>query len=733
MNNIQTQIDKYLTEKEYTRIADIYEQLIEENPEEISYYWYLGLMLLLQGKENEAQATWFLPMTVVDMSEIEILNNELITVLKQEVERQEKLEDYQLAWIIRQHIKELDPTDVNNQLCIILLSIKLENYHPEYIAESEIIVLLETENNQVDSGLLLLTLEKVLAYDNTHPIILEFAEACLNYAEEKRQFVDVIMLNSIKTSYGRQRPLLAAKFAELAAKNDPENTEILGHLSVFYQNSYQYQKGIDTAQKCYELSQNLAQKIYGNHLVIKSFMSASGYWEKVQEKILYQESLINDLVGQSPTNIADSDNVRLYNSAFFFPYIRDDASKNRIIQNNISQICYQNVQTYAQNVVEKYNYRRRNNINKDAQKKLRIGYISHCLRNHSVGWISRWLFKHHDREKFDIYAYMVATVTMSDFSQYWFVENTTKCYRFEMPGIGVVERIYEDEIDILIDLDSVTLDTQCEILSIKPAPIQVSWLGWDSPGLPSMDYFIADDYVVPENAQDYYQEKIWRLPETYVAVDGFEVGVATLKREKLNIPDDGIIYFVAQKGYKRHPDNARLQMQIIKAVPNSYLLIKGVADQDSSKNFYEEIATEIGVELHRLKFLPLDNSEPEHRANLAMADVVLDTYPYNGATTTLETLWVGVPLVTKVGQQFSARNSYGMMMNVGVTEGIAWTDEEYLEWGIKFGKDENLRREVAWKLRQSRKNAPLWNAEKFTREMEKAYQQMWEIYVNNIN
>jgi predicted O-linked N-acetylglucosamine transferase (SPINDLY family) len=728
MNNLQTQIDKYLTDKDYSKAADLYEQLIAEEPEERSYYWHLGLMFLLQGKEGEAQATWFLPMSVADIDEIEVFNQELITVLQEEVKRQEKLEDYQLAWVIRQHIKELDPTDVNNQLCIILLSLKLETYHPQDLEESRIIELLETEKNHLHSELLSLTLEKVLAYDNLPPIILEFAEACLKAAPEKRQFVDIIMLNSIKTGYGRQRALLATRFAKLCPEYDPTNTEILGHLSVFYQNSYQYQEGIDTAQKCYDLSENLAQKVYGNHLVIKSFMSASGYWQKVQEKILYQESLINEIVAQSPTNIPDNDNIRLYNSAFFFPYIRDDASKNRMIQNNLSQICYQNVQTYAQDIVAKYNYRSRTNLSKDPHKKLRIGYISHCLRNHSVGWISRWLFKHHDREKFDVYAYMVATVAINDFSQYWFVNNTTECYRFEMPGIGVVQRIYEDEIDILIDLDSVTLDTQCEILSIKPAPIQVSWLGWDAPGLPSMDYFIADDYVVPENAQDYYQEKIWKLPETYVAVDGFEVGLATFKRANFNIPDDGIIYFVAQKGYKRHPENARLQMQIIKAVPNSYLLIKGVADQDSSKAFYEEIATEIGVECDRLKFLPLDSSEPEHRANLAMADVVLDTYPYNGATTTLETLWVGVPLVTKVGQQFSARNSYGMMMNVGVTEGIAWTDEEYLEWGIKFGTDENLRREVAWKLRQSRKNAPLWNGEKFAREMEKAYQQMWEIY-----
>jgi predicted O-linked N-acetylglucosamine transferase (SPINDLY family) len=118
-----------------------------------------------------------------------------------------------------------------------------------------------------------------------------------------------------------------------------------------------------------------------------------------------------------------------------------------------------------------------------------------------------------------------------------------------------------------------------------------------------------------------------------------------------------------------------------------------------------------------------------HRANLGIADVVLDTYPYNGATTTLEVLWMGIPLVTRVGEQFAARNSYTMMMNAGITEGIAWTDEEYVEWGIRLGKDAALRQQISWQLRQSRQTSALWNARQFTREMENAYEQMWQRYL----
>ncbi|MBR8827887.1 MAG: hypothetical protein DSM107014_08295 [Gomphosphaeria aponina SAG 52.96 = DSM 107014] len=191
---------------------------------------------------------------------------------------------------------------------------------------------------------------------------------------------------------------------------------------------------------------------------------------------------------------------------------------------------------------------------------------------------------------------------------------------------------------------------------------------------------------------------------------------------------DAVVYLSAQAGLKRHPDHVRLQLQIIKAVPNSYLLIKGLANEAVMEEFFTHLAEAEGVSPARLRFLPRDATEAVHRANLSIADVVLDTYPYNGATTTLEVLWLGIPLVTRVGEQFAARNSYAFMMNVGLTEGIAWTDSEYVAWGIKLGLDAALREKIAWKLRAARRTSPLWNGREFTREMEKAYQQMWAHY-----
>jgi predicted O-linked N-acetylglucosamine transferase (SPINDLY family) len=268
-------------------------------------------------------------------------------------------------------------------------------------------------------------------------------------------------------------------------------------------------------------------------------------------------------------------------------------------------------------------------------------------------------------------------------------------------------------------------------MALKPAPIQVTWLGLDASGIPAIDYFIADNYVLPKNAEEIYSEKIIRLPNSYLSVDGFEVGVPTRRRTDLNIPDDAIIYLTVQSGLKRTLNMICLQLQILQQVPNSYLLIKGFADKETIRELFLKSADELGISQDRLRFLPNDFNEETHRANLGIADIVLDTYPYSGATTTLETLWMGIPLVTRVGEQFAARNSYTFMKNAGISQGIAWSDEEYVQWGIKLGLNQNLREEIRYQLHQSRHRSPLWNGKKFTLDMEKAYEQIWQNHHDN--
>ncbi|NER99796.1 MAG: O-linked N-acetylglucosamine transferase, SPINDLY family protein, partial [Symploca sp. SIO1B1] len=676
-NTWQQQGAQLISQGNYWEAANLYEQAITAEPNVSSHYWYLGLMLLLQEQEAEAQTTWLLAMAEASPEEIEPWTRELIQILQTEATRQQALKNYTIAWVIRQHIREIDPNYVNNLLQVIELAIKLEQFAGDELTEWGVINLLKAKPTvDLNSELLLQVLEKVLDTTPLHPTSLALAEACLPYFPHLHACLCILLPASIKIGYTFKQPAIAAAFLELYLRLDTQNLEVLRHLSAFYQNSGNYAQGIETAKLCYSYSQDLADQVAAIHLVLRGLMNAGGYWEQVCSTCQDLEFLLQKLIRAQPHQLKETQTLRLLTPLFSLPHLKDEPTQFRPLLNQVAKLFQANLQAYAQKHTEWYSQQRvKVPKSENPVRVLKIGYLSHCLRRHSVGWLARWLFKYHDRDRFQIYAYLVDYKLINDQLQALYVKQADNAYKLGIDGLKIAEQIYQDEIDILIDLDSITLDISSEVMALKPAPVQVTWLGWDASGIPGIDYFIADPYVLPDSAQDYYTEKIWRLPQTYIAVDGFEIGVPTLRREQLDIPQDAVVYLSAQRGYKRHPETTRWQMQILKAVPNSYFLIKGKSEQASIKNFFEEIAQEEGVECDRLRFLPEVALEATHRANLAIADVILDTYPYNGATTTLEALWMGIPLVTRVGEQFAARNSYTMMMNVGVTEGIAWTDE----------------------------------------------------------
>jgi len=736
-NDLHQKAYEYLLRADYNQAEILYEEAIKAEPNNKVLYWYLGLILLLQGQETEAQTIWFLGMAEGEPEQVDLWTVELLQVLELEAERRGALGDCKLAWAIRQHMKEIYAADLNNLLHLVGLHTLLNTYTGEELCELGVFEMLKEEPPiQVNFELLMQVLKNVLDYAPLHSSSVEFAELCIPHIIDPKIFVEILITSSL--TIVTDAPKLAIPILELGLRFDAEQVGMWNHLTILhllaacYQNTHQYDRGIELSQLCYSLSEDLVDQIYSNYKILRGLMGAGGYWDNVYTFNARHKSLLDLLVERQPCDLIQARVQGLFPTTFFLPYIKDDPCQNRKIHNQVAELCQANIEIYASDRVKKYKQQNSSGIMVGLEKQdLKIGYLSHCLKRHSVGWLARWLFTYHNRERFKIYSYLIGQKDrlVVDSLEEWYKQQVDRAYVGGLSTIEIADQISQDGIDILIDLDSLTLDLNCEILGMKPASIQATWLGWDASGLPAVDYFIADPYVLPKSAPEYYKEKIWRLPQTYIAVDGFEVEVPTLRREQLNIPSNAVVYLSSQIGYKRHPDTARMQMKIIAEVPNSYFLIKGAGDETAVKNLFFQLAEEEEVERDRLRFLSQDPTEATHRANLGIADVVLDTYPYNGATTTLETLWMCIPIVTRVGQQFAARNSYSMMVNAGITEGIAWTDEEYVEWGIRLGKYPVLRQQISWKLRQSRQTAPLWNAKQFTLEMEKAYEQMWEIYV----
>ncbi|MBZ8180324.1 O-linked N-acetylglucosamine transferase, SPINDLY family protein [Oscillatoria salina] len=721
MNFLQ-QAETLLSEDNYQELINFCEQNIETDENNTASYWYLGLAYLLSGEEEVAQTTWFLALAQATPDTEAKWIQELVQILTKEAERQKELNHQEISWLIRQHLREIAPNYLENVLYLLELSLEINNFSDELLQDWHLTELLtKHQPGDIDSKLLLKIIIQFLEFPSAET--LKFVEACLPYIQKPAEFIYPAIKTATQIAHKYHEPKFAARLMELCLQLEPNNLDPQKHLSSFYLKAGCYQEAIQVAKDLYKRCHSLNSKLVANHELLKVLLSA-GAWGEAAPVAKNHKSLLLSIFEKHQTT-AQPEVVRnsIIVDTSFLPYLQDRPEEDRWFQNQVAQIFQENLQALRPDL---FKQSWSNNLAKS--RRLKIGYLASTLRSHSVGWLSRWLFHYSDAESCQTYLYLINQNLENPFTQNWFVEKVDTVRSFGVDTAAIATQIREDEIDILVDLDSVTLDTTCTVMALKPAPIQVTWLGWDASGLPAIDYFIADPYVLPKNAQEYYRETIWRLPQTYVAVNGFEIGIPTLRRDRLNIPEDAVVYLSSQRGFKRHPETTRLQMRILKNVDNSYFLIKGTADKETIQKFFTEIAEAEKVDPRRLIFLDIDRDEYTHRANLQIADVVLDTFPYNGATTTLETLWLGIPLVTRVGKQFAARNSYAFMTNVGVTEGIATTAEEYVEWGIRFGTDESLRQKVAWKLQKSRQTSPLWNAKQFTREMENAYRQMWQRY-----
>ncbi|MDY6940329.1 MAG: O-linked N-acetylglucosamine transferase, SPINDLY family protein [Cyanobacteriota bacterium] len=731
------QAELYWVQGEYTQAAALYEQAIETDPAPANY-WYFGLALLLQGKEEEAQLAWMTRMLEATPEQELQWTAQLRQILETEAQRQEATSSHQIAWLVRQHIREIAPDGCNNLLRIIQLSISLETFSGENSALLQVTQLLQESRDSVefDSDLLLETLKQVLNFSHYFCSTFDFADACIAYCQDPLIPIEILLDTAIELNRSSSSSL-AIRLIEISLKFEPNHFELLWYMAAFLQDEGKSLESIPFAQRCLDIAINSVEKTAVLHLILKGLMKAGGQWKQAVEfHQNYQDAIA--YLCQENFDVPIFSLRKILSVGFYAAYFNDEPQTARSLRNQLASSVQAKLRNFLREPVDRYQQKHtsvgrpiaENKGSRQGSKKLKIGYLSQCFRLHSVGWLVRWLLQYHDRSSFEIHAYSLHQT--GDWLQEKFeTEYCAEFHRVSYTIDSTAEQIYQDDIDVLVDLDSLTSNCGCGILALKPAPVQVSWLGFDATGIPAVDYFIADPYVLPDTARSYYTESIWRLPQTYIAVDGFEVGIPTLRRDRLGIPNDAIVYFSAQSGPKRHPDNIRLQMKILKEVPNSYFLLKGAnTDLEAVKLFFEEIATEEGVSCDRLRFLPGVPSSMIHRADLRIADVVLDTYPYNGTTTTLETLWVGVPVVTRVGLQFASRQGYTLLTNVGVTEGIAYTDEEYVEWGIRFGKSADLRQRVSQKLQASRQTAPLWNTKQFAREMENAYEQMWMNYLD---
>lgn len=698
---------------------------IPSTNQSLAEYWQAGVDNMLADHPEEAQAAILLPFLSIDsvLTE-ELMQASLLEFLTGSATAQESLGASNNAQKILRLGQAIFPEDINNLLRLVRVSLGTAAVETQALALLPQI--LRTTNQHIDQSLMQAVLLQTLKHSSRELLSLfpenflpDLVTAFLEKSQDKKQSIQVLFQGSFHLSHQHCQDL-RTQVLEVCLQfcDTTQRFPLLNQASIAAAMDHQYAKSIELAELCCVESQGLNQEhqLIANYQLLHSLMEA-GDWQKIPGVAAQHFINTQALINVHPDHL-EQPGIAI-TSAYYLSYLYDHPQQLQEIRSHLGRLCTTTIQSKI--ALPALPAARQH-------KRLRLGYIGSTLSSHSVGWLSRWILKYHDRHNLQIFIYNIGREVPDPFNQKYFCSEQDTCYYFGTNTTEIVQRIRQDQIDILVDLDSLTFSATCEVMACRAAPIQITWLGWDTSGCPEIDYFIADPHVLPADAEDYYATKIWRLPQTYIAIDGFEVGIPSRRRAELAIPKEAIVYLCGQKSYKHHPDILRLQMQILQEVPHSYLLVKLRGDRTSLINSFQACAQNAGISPDRLRFLDSDADEYVHRANLSIADVVLDTFPYNGATTTLETIWAGVPIVTKVGQSFMARNSYAFLQNVGIDEGIAHSDPEYVAWGVQFGLNLTLRQQVSGKMLQSRKTSPLWNTRAFTLAMENAYQQMWQIH-----
>ena len=367
-----------------------------------------------------------------------------------------------------------------------------------------------------------------------------------------------------------------------------------------------------------------------------------------------------------------------------------------------------------------------NNRAKD-NKKIRIGYFSMDFREHAVSRLVAGLIECHDRSNFEVFGFSFGAKSndcmhnriKKSFDKFFDLEE------FKDEEIAALAR--EQGVDVAIDLGGYTRGSRSGIFSYRAAPVQVSYLGYPGTlGSSSIDYIIADTVLIPHGMEAAYSEKVIYLPNSYQATDSKrEVPSRKFTRQDVGLPETGFVYCCFNGSWKIHPETFDIWIRILNSVPNSVLWLYD-DNPLASKNLKEE-AYERGLSSGRLIFGE-HMSQQEHLARLQLADLFLDTFPYGAHTTASDALWVGLPVVTRMGRSFASRVAGSLLCASGLSDLITHNAEQYESLAIELGRNTNRVTTLKEYLHENRAKCALFNTLLFTRHIESTYRIIYNRY-----
>ena len=366
---------------------------------------------------------------------------------------------------------------------------------------------------------------------------------------------------------------------------------------------------------------------------------------------------------------------------------------------------------------------------RDPERRLRIGYVSADFRYHPVGWFMKPVFAHHDKEQFEITCY--ASVTSADELTGTFRARSDRWRSiFGMSDAELADQIRADEIDILVDLSGHTREHRLLAFARKPAPVQVTAGGhYNTTGMEAIDYLIADRFHAPDGTEPYFSEALVRLPHDYICYEPPPYAPTVTDLPALR---EGHITFGCYNNLaKVNAGVIAIWARILKALPSASLRLQTHQFNDApTVHRYRALFADHDIASNRLT-LAGGAPHPELLAAYGNIDIALDPFPYSGGLTTCEALWMGVPVVTLTGKTFCGRHSTSHLNNVGLPELVTETPDAYVAAALSLANDPDRLDALRRGLRDKMAKSPMCDAQRYTRELEEAYREMWRTYCDS--
>ena len=357
----------------------------------------------------------------------------------------------------------------------------------------------------------------------------------------------------------------------------------------------------------------------------------------------------------------------------------------------------------------------------EGRGKIRLAYVSPRFSREIVGFFFKPLFDHHDRSRFEIYLYNITPRT--DELTAYFAEKADRWIEVgAMSDSQMCQRIVDDEIDILVDLAGHAPENRMPVIARKPAPVQVSMLDYfDTTGVETMDYYVTDHFSTPPDSQQRFVEELIYLDQPRLVYEAPDYAPEPGVRD----PENPIVFGSFNRHHKMVPQVIETWAGLLRAVPESTLLLKGSAmsDADMQANYLERFA-ERGIEAARIEF----RGKSEHAdmfAEYADMDIALDTFPYNGGLTSCEALWMGTPVLTLLGERIISRQTAGMLHSVGLPQFIAESPDQFVEIGRYWAQHREELNQVRRTLRERVRKSSLTDAAGYTADIESHFERIW--------